>query len=96
MHLLLIDRWRGVRTGPTRTPSKYFFGALRDLLVGHERARENHQLEFECDMAFFDALQDQAAGDAKEGVSANVLGTDSAGRPTFEGVPLIVLPPPEN
>ena len=93
MHLLLIDRWRNVRIAPTKTPDKFYFGALRQLLHGHEGAMKDGQLEFECDEAFFTALTRQADADARKGPSANVITVmnDGLARPSFEGVPIIVL-----
>jgi hypothetical protein len=95
MHIIVIDRWRNVRVAPKKAPTQFFFGALREILVGHDQARAEGQLEFECDREFLDALNAQAERDARttKGKSANVLGERADGRPTFEGVPIVVLEP---
>lgn len=95
MHIVLADRWRNVRTVPTKTPSRDFFGVLRGLLVGHERQQAEGQLEFECDQEFMDALVQQARADAREGVDENVVGAmvDHLARPSFDGVPIVLLEP---
>lgn len=96
MNIEIIDRSRTVRIAPTKavTADSDPFEVMRALAQGHPV--ENGQIVFQCDAAFFGAVEallphaDYLAVDESGRIEPGMPGTPNIPVPTYLGIPILV------
>ena len=88
----IVDKYRNVRTVPAPVALSARVdptAVLSALLVRHEQAVPEGQLEFEVDDEFVQAMQSQASKDKATVYAAVDVPWKEGHRGSFQGVPLI-------